>query len=204
MKNTLYVEIIRHGETELQKERRYQGCTDAPLSQEGRLKLQAAGRQPEKVYVTSLIRTSQTSDILFPGVPQIAVPGLSEMNFGDFEGRSAAEMEYDGDYRRWVDGGCEGNCPGGESKQTFSDRVCEAFTELLDSLEDGPEMCLTIVAHGGTQMAVMDRFVVPHRDFFKWYLPSGRGYRSRAERSDEGWRLTDTVITDYTTEVQGS
>ena len=37
------LELIRHGETALQKEHRYQGITDAPLSPEGREKLLCGG-----------------------------------------------------------------------------------------------------------------------------------------------------------------
>ena len=37
----LIVELIRHGETELQAQGRYQGAVDVPLSGEGRRKLSA-------------------------------------------------------------------------------------------------------------------------------------------------------------------
>ena len=79
------LELIRHGETALQKEHRYQGVTDVPLSPEGRETLRPAKFQPERVIVTPLQRTRETADILFPGVPQLVIPGLQEMNFGHFE-----------------------------------------------------------------------------------------------------------------------
>ena len=82
------LELIRHGETALQKERRYQGITDAPLSSEGRETLRPAKFQPERVIVTPLQRTRETAEILFPGVPQLVIPGLQEMNFGRFEGKN--------------------------------------------------------------------------------------------------------------------
>ena len=70
------LELIRHGETALQKEHRYQGITDAPLSPEGRGKLHPAGALPERVIVTPLQRTRETADILFPGLPQLVIPPL--------------------------------------------------------------------------------------------------------------------------------
>lgn len=63
------LELIRHGETVLQKEHRYQGVTDAPLSPPGRDVLHPAGVLPERVVVTPLRRTRETAELLFPGVP---------------------------------------------------------------------------------------------------------------------------------------
>ena len=37
----------------------------------------------------------------------MACPGLREMDFGDFEGRSAAELKEDVRYHAWVDSWCE-------------------------------------------------------------------------------------------------
>ena len=149
--------LIRHGATAWTAEGRYQGHTDVPLSPEGRAALHPAPFQPARVFVSSLQRTAQTASILFPGAEQIVVPGLSEMNFGAFAGRNAREMEQDTDYRRWVDGGCVGRCPGGESRAEFSERCCAAFSRLVESAsaEGLPE--LVIVAHGGTQMSVLSR-----------------------------------------------
>ena len=150
----LIVELIRHGETELQAQGRYQGSVDVPLSGEGRRKLTAgrekltAGRKslnsgreclpareiyrdPAVVYVSPLKRAGETASLLFPEAVQIVVPGLAEMNFGKFEGRDFKEMENDPDYRAWVDGMCLGKCPGGESRGEFCARTCEAFLEVL-------------------------------------------------------------------------
>ena len=91
------LELIRHGETALQKEHRYQGITDAPLSPEGRETLHPAGDLPARVIVTPLQRTRETADILFPGVPQLVISDLQEMNFGSFEGKNYLEMEHDPD-----------------------------------------------------------------------------------------------------------
>ena len=150
----LIVELIRHGETELQAQGRYQGSVDVPLSGEGRRKLSAgrgslpakrenlsAGREflstggiyrdPAVVYVSPLKRARETASILFPKAVQVVIPGFSEMNFGKFEGRNYKEMENDPDYRAWVEGMCLGKCPGGESRAEFCARTCEAFLEVL-------------------------------------------------------------------------
>ena len=175
------VTLIRHGETVWQPEGRYQGVSDVPLSPEGAAKLcPEAAFSPEVVYVTGLCRTAQTAAILFPRARQICVPGLEEMDFGAFEGKNYRELNGRADYRAWVDGGCLDACPGGESKDVFCLRVCAAFERLLEENAGAPE--LTIVAHGGTLMAVLERFGRPERAYFDWHCPCGCGFRLSAER----------------------
>lgn len=192
------LELIRHGETVLQKEHRYQGVTDAPLSPPGRDVLHPAGALPERVAVTPLRRTRETAELLFPGVPQLVIPGLQEMNFGRFEGKNYLEMENDPDYRTWVDGMCLGRCPGGESKAEYVRRVTRAFSALLDqALEQRWKDCV-IVAHGGTQMAVLERFAVEKKDYYSWQLPCGHGYRLDTARWQTERKLEVLGQTDYT------
>ncbi len=184
--------LIRHGETALQAEKRYQGVTDAPLSATGKEKLKRADHCPDRVYVTPLIRTRETAAMLFPEAEQVVVPELREMDFGAFEGRSYLEMEDDPVYRSWVDGMCLGKCPGGESKAEYCDRVCAAFSEILNRGEE----TVVIVAHGGTQMAVLERFCDPAKDYWEWQLPCGQGYLLEAKNWPHQLRVLQVV--DYT------
>ena len=269
----LIVELIRHGETELQAQGRYQGFVDVPLSGEGRRKLSAgrgslpakrenlsAGREflstggiyrdPAVVYVSPLKRARETASILFPKAVQVVIPGFSEMNFGKFEGRNYKEMEKDPDYRAWVDGMCLGKCPGGESREEFCARTCEAFLEVLrqapqnvtetfyrnlnietgktwesgetgesrktgknrkprESRETGEKISrLVIVAHGGTQMAVMNRFNCNRfsgkesrerraDDYYSWQLPCGQGYVLEAQTDGKECCIRVLGIRDY-------
>ena len=258
----LIVELIRHGETELQAQGRYQGAVDVPLSGEGRRKLSAGReslstdgiyRDPAVVYVSPLKRARETASILFPEAVQVVIPGFSEMNFGKFEGRNYKEMENDPDYRAWVAGMCLGKCPGGESREEFCARTCEAFLEVLrqvpqnatetfnrnlnietgktwesgetgesretgesgetgktgESRETGEKISrLVIVAHGGTQMAVMNRFNCDHfsgkesresrtDDYYSWQLPCGQGYVLEAQTDGKECCIRVLGIRDY-------
>ena len=255
----LIVELIRHGETELQAQGRYQGSVDVLLSGEGRRKLSAGReslstdgiyRDPAVVYVSPLKRARETASILFPEAVQVVIPGFSEMNFGKFEGRNYKEMENDPDYRAWVDGMCLGKCPGGESREEFCARTCEAFLEVLrqapqnvtetfyrnlnietgktwesgetgesrktgknrkprESRETGEKISrLVIVAHGGTQMAVMNRFNCDHfsgkesresrtDDYYSWQLPCGQGYVLEAQTDGKECCIRVLGIRDY-------
>ncbi len=172
----MHIYLLRHGRTAYNAERRYQGELDILLSDEGRAQLQRADYDPEVVYVSSLQRTAQTARVLFPTARLVAVPDLREMNFGEFQGRTAAEMEHDAAYRAWTEGGCVDRCPGGESQAEFSERVCRAFARLVTEALAAGEERLTVVAHGGTQMAAMERFAVPRRPYHEWCAGNASGY----------------------------
>lgn len=172
----MLIYFLRHGATACNAEGRYQGRRDIPLSPAGRAALIPADFSPETVYVSPLARAAETAAILFPAAVQIPVPALAEMDFGAFENRTWREMEHDGDYRAWVEGGCTGRCPGGESREEFSARVCSAFAGLVDGALAGRAERLVIVAHGGTQMAALERFALPCRDYFDWRAPCGGGF----------------------------
>lgn len=195
------IELIRHGETAYQAEGRYQGRRDVPLSERGRRALRQAARTVDTVYVTPLRRTAETAAILFPQAEQLAVDALREMDFGAFEGRNYQEMARDPAYRAWVDGFCLGPCPGGEGKEAFCARVCPAFAALVDGALGRGEAELVVVAHGGTQMAVMERFAEPQRPYFDWRLKSGQGYVLDTSLWPSRRRLRLLGQTDYTRDV---
>jgi alpha-ribazole phosphatase len=112
------------------------------------------------------------------------------MDFGLFEGRSWREMENDKAYRAWVDGGCTGRCPNGEDKADFTARVCDAFAAILERERGSAE--LVIVAHGGTQMAILERWGEPERAYWQWQRPCGCGWLLEAE-ADGSLRVTEEV-----------
>ena len=97
---TIY--LLRHGQTEYNVEKRYQGTRDIPLSDAGRAQLRPADFEPEKVFVSPLSRAVETARILFPNAALETIPDFREMCFGIFEGRNYVEMEHDADYLAWV------------------------------------------------------------------------------------------------------
>ena len=180
--------LLRHGRTRYNAEHRYQGRSDIPLSAEGEAELCRAELTPEKVWVSPLCRARRTAERLFPEASQTVVEAFAEMDFGAFEGRNYLEMEHDQEYRTWVEGGCNGRCPGGESRPEFCRRVCVAFEALAEQAAQQGRRELVIVAHGGVQMAVMERFALPERAYFDWKPPFGGGYVLAWE--DSLWRTS--------------
>ena len=186
------VEIIRHGLTKYSEEHRYLGLIDAPLSLRGREEL-CPRAFPEKVYVSRLMRTKETAEIIYPGAVRTEMSGLGEMDFGEFDGRTCLELSSDRRYQEWVDGYCTGECPGGESRQSFTDRVTAAFSLIMDRemkmrTNSGSRVMggtVYLVVHGGTIMSVMDRYAGGKQDYFSWLPPCGCGYLLDADRWQE-------------------
>lgn len=189
------ITLIRHGKTAGNAELRYIGRTDEPLAQEGVAKLSAmrSDYTVKVVYVSPLQRTQQTAAILFPNAERIVVDDLREMDFGDFEGRSYREMADDAAYCAWLDSGCMAPCSNGESRIGFSDRVCAAFREILDRARAREEQELVFVIHGGTIMAVMERFAVPKKDFYAYSVKNCSGYTCDTVWSKDGMLALDHV-----------
>ena len=185
----MQITLIRHGKTAENLAGRYMGRSDAPLCPEGIADAQRAAKDETlaRVYVSPLLRARQTAAILFPNAEQVVVEDLQEMDFGDFEGRTAAEMEHDPAYRAWVDDLCRGACPNGESQAGFRKRVTAALFALI-ARADGD---CTVVSHGGVIMAIMAELAEPKKDFYDWYTPNLCGYRAAVQTSGTGVILTD-------------
>jgi len=197
----MLIYLLRHGLTEYNAQKRYQGQRDIPLSPEGIAQLRRADFDPDVVYVSPLQRAVQTARILFPTAKLIPVEDLKEMCFGSFEGRNYIEMEHDPDYLAWVAANCESQCPDGERKAEFCDRICSAFAPLVDkALSDGKGK-LVIMAHGGTQMAAMERYAVPHKDYYEWCAPNAGGFVLDARDWQEKHILHLIKTVQYTKEA---
>ena len=175
--------LLRHGMTADNALGRYQGRRDTPLSPEGVRALRPADFSPATVYVSPLRRAVQTAQILFPAAALVTVGDLAEMDFGDFDGRTADEMAGDPAYRAWVEQGCSTRCPNGETRAEFCSRSCRAFAALVEQTAAEGRESLVIVAHGGTLRAVMERFSEPQFAFFALPTPFGGGYVLEYEAS---------------------
>lgn len=180
--------LIRHGMTPGNREHRYIGRTDEPLSEEGRAALlpPAWADQVTAVCVSPMLRARQTAAILFPHARQIPVEGLHEMDFGQFEGKNFAQLEHDPAYRAWVEGGCVAAPPGGEDMETLNRRCCAAFAPLVaQALAEGKPR-LVVVAHGGTLMALLAEYARPRQDYFSGMTKNGCGWHLTADAWPEG------------------
>lgn len=173
----LEVVFVRHGATAGTEDHRYSGAgTDEPLSSAGERALRdlACYRDVFRVITSGMARTDQTARILFPNAELMACPGLREMDFGDFEGRSAAELKEDARYRAWVDSWCESRCPHGEGKSDFTRRVVAAFKEACESERAQGSGRAVFVVHAGTVKAAALRASCPENGILRRAYRAGR------------------------------
>ena len=119
----------------------------------------------------------------------IVVPEFMEMNFGAFEYKTYQEINADPDpahraaYQRYIDTNGESAFPGGESKAEFTRRVCAGFEakvlpvlRALESQRAEEELQVACIVHGGTIMALMERYAEPRKPYFEWGVKPGEGY----------------------------
>lgn len=190
--------MIRHGETAANRDKRYMGRLDEPLSAEGERQVRRLGEfcGVEQAYVSPLQRAVQTASLLFPRAQLILLPALAEMDFGCFEGRAAAELMEDEAYTAWLASGCTAPCPGGENLADFCGRVCAAFAQAARAAMAEKREQLVVVAHGGSLMAIMSRWARPARPYFEWQVKNAGGYCARL---DENTWEGNPALTDYQT-----
>ena len=172
------ITLIRHGSTDGNALKRYIGSTDEPLSDLGREQVIAAGadHSVKTVWVSTLTRTHETARLLFPDAQLIEEKAFDEMNFGAFEGKNYGELQDDCRYTQWVENGCIAPCPDGESREEFCARVCPVFERAVRELMQKGEEQMVMVVHGGTIMAVLERYASPQKDYFTYSPKNCRGY----------------------------
>lgn len=118
-------------------------------------------------------RCDSPAQILYPGVSAEIVPDFRECDFGEIENLNCAELNGCADYQVWNDSGGEMNFPGGESRAEFAVRCVKAFEEL--AARKLQEDC-AVIAHGGTIMAIMERYAKQKGDYYDFQVKNGSGY----------------------------
>ena len=146
---------IRHGETAWNVNARIQGHLDIPLSAKGRWQAErladALRDEPiTAIYASDLSRAWETAQYVghTQGLPVIKEVALRERGFGDFEGKTFAEIEVllPEQSLRWRKRDPEFYPAGGESLVALHTRVMEV-AERLAALHPGEQIAL--VGHGG-------------------------------------------------------
>lgn len=176
--NQVEIVLIRHGKTEGNKEKRYIGRTDQPLSEEGIAGIkEGLGRYPsvEKVYASPMKRTRQTAELIYPGQTPDLIDGLREMDMGVFEGKNHAELKNRPSYILWVATRGKISIPEGESMKDFGKRTMDALTQVLGDMQAEGIKKAAVVAHGGTIMSIVSQLA--DDDYYKYMVNNGAGFR---------------------------
>ncbi len=156
------VYLVRHGETESNKERRYLGWTESPLSPLGLRQAEEVGHYLashgiDELYCSDLNRALHTARVIGAGcgVKPVITPLLREIHFGQWEGLTFDEIEskWGSEISRWLDDPFHKAAPGGESLQEVCGRMSEFLATVSEAAPDGRR--IAAVSHGGSIRALL-------------------------------------------------
>ena len=155
--------LVRHGETDWNRQGRFQGQIDIPLNENGRAQAAAAGTFLRKLhfdraYSSSMARPRQTAEGILshhPGVPLTSVPDLVEIGHGQWEGCLEEEIsanwaELLADWKRAPE---TVQMPDGENIHDVWERSLRGWNTIAASL-DADETAL-VVAHDAVNKTIL-------------------------------------------------
>ena len=154
--------FIRHGETQWNVEKRYQGHTDIPLSETGLKQGELLGKRfknipVDYVYASPLIRAVETAKFVAEATNNElnTIDSFKEINFGEWEGHTVNELKqkYKDSYINFLKEPFKYGFPGEGSFDNVAKRVMEGIDQLLKAHEGKN---IVVVSHGGIlKIAIM-------------------------------------------------
>lgn len=144
--------LARHGETDWNREGRWQGHSNTPLNESGRRQAAELAGQLDGVdvlYSSDLDRARETAEIVGAqlGLEVHFDERLRERSFGAWEGLTTADIEsrFAEPFRRWR----EGESHGADDAEPFEEFGSRVNSFLEDVLERHPDETVLVIAHGG-------------------------------------------------------
>ena len=150
--------LARHGESDWNRAKRWQGHADRPLTERGReqayeLAARLEETELDAVYTSDLRRARETGEVVAAvhGLSVRELPALREVDVGSWSGltRAEAAARFPDAYRHWEAGG-EG-WDDGETYEQLAERVVGAVKRIAG---DHPGERVLVVTHGGSIRAV--------------------------------------------------
>ena len=127
--------LVRHGETDWNRERRFQGHADRPLNEAGRLQARGlaeslAGEDLSAVYSSPLRRASETAAIVAGhlGLEPVELEALREIDVGDWQGLTVDEVRAR--YPEQAEVAWRSGWPNGETYDELGARVVPALVAV--------------------------------------------------------------------------
>jgi uncharacterized phosphatase len=127
--------LVRHGETDWNRERRFQGHADTPLNETGRAQARELaalleGEDLTAIYTSPLQRAAETARIVAEqlGLPARELEALREIDVGDWQGMTIDEVRAQ--FPERLDDAWHSGWPNGETHEGLSARVVPALIDL--------------------------------------------------------------------------
>ena len=165
--------LVRHGETEWNRARIFQGRSNLPLNQEGRKQVKALAlalknKPLNAIYTSPLIRALETARLIkvfHPLIPIFEEKGLIKMDLGEFDGMKAQDWaEQYPDFRKaWNENPASVKMPGGESLKEVQVRAKDTLERITRIYP--PDTTILISSHNFVNLTILcDLLEIPlHR-----------------------------------------
>lgn len=158
------VMLMRHGETDWNREGRVMGRNPVALNARGRAQVEAAARfartiKPDLIVTSPLVRARQTAEIMSAGLGGVQIdeePAIAEVLYGRWEGMVYHQLIEDPYYSEYRKSPVEHPTPGGETIPQVQARGVEAVMRTLHANTDRRIM---FISHGDIIRTVLCHFM---------------------------------------------
>jgi probable phosphoglycerate mutase len=174
--------LVRHGETEWNRQQQFQGQIDIPLNENGKKQAQQAAEFLKDVQIDSavtspLLRPKETAEIILQLHPEVKLQlddRLKEISHGLWEGKFESEIEQDfpGMLEQWKTVPETVQMPEGENLEDVWNRSIPAWQAIVQSTP--PNTTCLVVAHDAINKAVMCHLFGLGPEHF-WNFKQGNG-----------------------------
>jgi len=177
--------LLRHLQSQWNKENRFTGWTDIPLSEEGiksakEVAEKLAGFKIDKVYTSPLIRNKETVSLILENLgrkylPVVIDKALDERNYGILQGLNKDEMKekYGEEQVRLWRRSWNQAPPEGESLEDVFNRVVPFFKKYIEAdLKQGKNV-LVVASHNSLRALVKYLENISEEDVINLEIPTG-------------------------------
>lgn len=176
--------LVRHGETEWNRQGRFQGQIDVPLNDNGRQQAAEAGEFLKEVEIdfavsSSMLRPKETAEIILKHHPHVKLEledGLREISHGLWEGKfeKEIEQEFPQQLHHWRTKPGEVQMPEGENLAQVRSRSVAAWESIVQTAIDKKAKIGLIVAHDATNKTLLCHILGLSPENF-WNFRQGNG-----------------------------
>jgi Fructose-2,6-bisphosphatase len=172
--------LVRHGETDWNRDGKFQGQIDVPLNDNGRVQAGFAAEFLKDVHLdfavsSSMLRPKETAEIILQHHPDVELKlydGLWEISHGLWEGKFESEIEdgFPGLLKQWKEFPATVQMPEGENLQQVWERALVSWQEIIRSVSGVG----IVVAHDAINKAILCQLFGLEPEHF-WNFKQGNG-----------------------------
>jgi len=202
--------LVRHGETDWNKQGRFQGQIDIPLNQNGKAQAKAASNflkciPIQRAFSSSLSRPKETAQIILkehPGIEITLKNNLIEIGHGKWEGKLESEIKSDWPdlLKTWKIFPDKVQMPEGENIQEVSTRSIIGWTEICNDLKK--DETALVVAHDAVNKTILCHLLGLEPSEI-WMIKQGNGGITIIDLSEKKGQPDKIICLNITSHLGG-